>query len=442
MLEQKASRSEAAERRRVLLLCDFDCRHIGTISDHLAAFKTYSENEICIVDARSSVRANIAFDEFDALVVHYSVTISAAKLPEQVAAKIRGYRGYKIAFIQDEYRWVDATAAAIADLGIYLIYSVVNEQVIDAIYHHEAIRGVRRRHTLTGFVSDALTTVPVPEYERRPIDVGYRARKLPMWLGSFGQEKWIIGERFKRDAVRYGLVCDIEHDESKRIYGGGWTAFLSNCKAVLGTESGASFIDFSGEVQLAVEAFEQVDPDARFEEVQARFLGARDGETVIQVISPRCFEAAALRTLMILYPGPYSGVLEPWRHYVPLERDHGNMDEVVAVLRDPDRARRIIDNAYREIALNPLYGFRTMVEDFDRDIAERVPVQNRVAVKEVARVEREVERRYRIRRLVHSVIYGVASPSVHWLLRSLLSERKYNLVRQRIRALLRPWRMP
>lgn len=440
MCEQRPRRSEAAERRRVLLLCDFDTRHIGTISDHLTAFKSYSENEICVVDALSAARTNIAFDEFDALVVHYSLAVSKLPLQRKLAAKIRGYTGYKIVFIQDEYRWVDATVTAIADLGIHVIYSVVNEQIIDAIYHHESIRGVRRRRTLTGFVPDALTAMPVPDYERRPIDVGYRARKLPMWLGSFGQEKWIIGERFKRDAVRYGLVCDIEHDEKKRIYGDDWTTFLSNCKAVLGTESGSSFIDFSGEVQLAVEAFEQTEPNARFDEVQARFLGERDGETIIQVISPRCFEAAALRTLMILYPGAYSGVLKPWRHYLPLERDHGNMDEVVAVLRDRDRALAIIDNAYREVALNPLYGFRAMVENFDRDIAEHAHARSCTNVNEVARIERKAEINYRFHGLLRSIIYVTVSPYIHWSLRTLLPKRHYPIVVRQIRSFLRPLR--
>jgi hypothetical protein len=45
------------------------------------------------------------------------------------------------------------------------------------------------------------------------------------------------------------------------------------------------------------------------------------------------------------------------------------MDEVVAVLRDPARAKTIIDNAYHEIALNPSYSFRSMVSEFDRDLA-------------------------------------------------------------------------
>ena len=41
------------------------------------------------------------------------------------------------------------------------------------------------------------------------------------------------------------------------------------------------------------------------------------------------------------------------------------MAEVVAVLRDQERAMRIIDAAYREVALNPDNSFAAMVEQVD-----------------------------------------------------------------------------
>jgi hypothetical protein len=68
-------------------------------------------------------------------------------------------------------------------------------------------------------------------------------------------------------------------------------------------------------------------------------------------ISPRCFEAAAMKTLMVLYPGEYSGRLMPFRHYIPLQKDHSNMQEVVEILHNPARAQSIIEAAYRECAL-------------------------------------------------------------------------------------------
>ena len=82
--------------------------------------------------------------------------------------------------------------------------------------------------------------------------------------------------------------------EASRIYGRKWIEFLANSKAVLGTESGASFVDFTGEVSTAAEDYEKRHPDASFETINKLFLDGRDGEVTINVISPRCFEAAGL----------------------------------------------------------------------------------------------------------------------------------------------------
>ena len=71
---------------------------------------------------------------------------------------------------------------------------------------------------------------------------------------------------------------------------------------------------------------------------------------------------------MILYEGNYSGRLQPWRHYVPLKKDHSNMAEVAGVLRDDKRAQAIVDAAFREVALNSENSFAAMTKRVDRTI--------------------------------------------------------------------------
>src|SRR5262249_16581839 len=143
---------------------------------------------------------------------------------------------------------------AIRELGIRILFTVVNEGVVDKIYHHEWLRDVRKEITLTGFVDERLLKAPVPKYAERKTDVVYRARKVPYWLGSFAMEKWTLGERFRKEAENLGWSHDISSEESARIYGKGWIEFLSSAKAVLGTESGASVCDFSGRLRQQVDA--------------------------------------------------------------------------------------------------------------------------------------------------------------------------------------------
>jgi hypothetical protein len=363
----------SAHPLRCLVLADFAAFPIGTVERHIAAFREFSAHEIQVAHVRALDFLRFDVNRFDVIVFHYSIVIAKGfHLSERLRAKCSTARGLKVLFIQDEYRWIDATAEAIGELGISVLFTVVNREVVERIYHHPWLKGVRKELTLTGFVDETLLGIEVPSYENRDVDVAYRARKVPYWLGSFAMEKWSIGRRFERDASRFQLACDISSDESGRLYGANWIRFLSGAKAVLGTESGASVCDFSGELRARVEAAVDRDKEIEFEAIRQEILGESDGPIVIHVVSPRMFEAAALRTLMINYPGEYSGCLTPWRHYVPLEKDHSNIAEVVAVIRDPGRAKQIIDAAYREVACDSKNSFRAMAGHFDRVVAEEL----------------------------------------------------------------------
>jgi hypothetical protein len=361
----------AGEKLKILLLCTEAALHINTVVDHVSAVRRFSKNEITIVDsvAFAVIAADLGY--FDCIVLHYSMALSLPTfMPETLAKKISEFKGLKAAYIQDEHRWVDQQNRAIEALGLHIVFTATNPEVTLAIYREPFFENVRFVHTLTGFVSENLRNRTVPSYCDRALDVVYRGRKLPAWHGAFAAQKWEIAERFADDAKPYGLITDIETAESSRIYGEPWNDFLASAKATLGTESGASFVDFTGEVQKEAEAYEAAHPELSQAAIRERFLGDQDGKIVIRVISPRVFEAASLRTLMIMYEGAYSGVVEPWSHYVPLKEDHSNMDEIVSVLRDAKRAENIINRAYHEIALSPKWMFAAMVEQFDVVIHE------------------------------------------------------------------------
>lgn len=443
--DERSSRSicrpeERSDDLNVLVIADRLIGYVGTIADHLSALKSHSRHDLVVVDFRTFKELGIPLERFDVVVIHYSLILaSETYIPADLGARLAAYPGLKVAFIQDEYRWIDRTAASLARYGFHVLFSVINQEAIDRVYHHPNLRGLRKEITLTGFVPEALARRAVPEYAARPIDVGYRARKVPAWLGSFALEKFEIGQRFAEDASRYDLVCDIEHQEAKRIYGEAWINFVSNCKAMLGTESGASVCDFTGEVQQSVEAYEARNPHATFDDLRRRFFMDRDGDTIIRVISPRCFEAAALRTLMILYPGTYSGRLEAWRHYVPLARDHSNMDEVVSVLNDADRATEIIENAYNEVALEETNTFRAMAAHFDAVIgqeAANLPFRREIDIpnfKQIENKENRILRKYEITLKIKRIIYS----SVNWTFRHLLPQRTHPTALSLLRALSR-----
>jgi hypothetical protein len=275
-------------------------------------------------------------------------------------------------FIQDEYRFIDATIAAMQETGIDVLFTCVPEGEIEKVYPSARLPRLVKVNVLTGYVPESLLGRPVLPFSERPIDVGYRARKVPDWLGDLGQEKYRIGQRFRDECAADKLTIDISFREEDRLYGVDWIEFVANCKAMLGVESGASVFDFTGEIQRNIDDHKRREPGVSFEKLQQLYFADAEGRIRLNQISPRCFEAAALRTLLIMYDGEYSGRMTPWKHYVPLRKDHSNHAEVIAVLKDSARAEQIIEAAYREVACNPGNMFQAFVDQFDVVLEEAV----------------------------------------------------------------------
>jgi hypothetical protein len=152
---------------------------------------------------------------------------------------------------------------------------------------------------------------------------------------------------------------DVSSKENDRIYGTKWFAFLGNCKATLGSESGSNVFDFDGNL-------EEVEKKYRtFKDFEAGYLSSHPEFDFMGQISPRIFESAAMRTLSILYPGSYSGLIKPWVHYVPLERDLSNSVEVLDALKDHSLVGQITNNASRDLIESERYSkhsFTALVE--------------------------------------------------------------------------------
>lgn len=367
--------------RMLLLAIDPPYRNADTVVDHRRSFRRYSRHEVAELSdvgvPLPKLSPALDLDRFDVLVLHYSNYLLAdGGFSGAAKERIKAFRGLKVLFVQDEYRLVSSLRHAIRNLGIDLLFTCIPEAEVPKVYPAAELPGVSICTTLTGYVSERLLAVRSPPIAARPVDVGYRGRKVPYWLGALGAEKWQIVDRFSEAAALSGLACDLSHAESDRLYGPKWLRFLLSCKATLGVESGASVFDFDGSIQRDVEAYLAARPGASFEEVQARFLQAHEGSIVHNQISPRCFEAAALRTCMVLHEGDYSGILFPWRHYVPLKKDFSNFPVVLDVLRDSARLQVIADCAYEEVARDPRYSYRSFIGDFD-DRVEREIVARR-----------------------------------------------------------------
>jgi len=351
---------------QVLLFCNRPSRSsdASTISEHIDSFAQYSKHKITIWSSLKGLPSSDILKRFDCLIIHYSISfVSERYISRETLERIRSFKGLKIVFIQDEYRRVDFICMNLKYAGIHVLFSCAPIEVARKIY---AALGpeVEIHSTLTGYVSDSGSSLHYKPYRDRRIDIGYRARKLPFFLGWKGQEKFLIGEKFRILNKGIGLNVDISSRESDRLYGNDWIEFLGNCKATLGTESGSSIIDFTGILEYRIHLYQAFKPWVKFENLPDNLL-EQDGALEIQVISPRCFEAAKLGCAMIMFEGQYSGILKPERHYVQLARDFSNLTEVIDKLKETENMQAMIDRCYEDLILSGKYSYRSFIEGFD-----------------------------------------------------------------------------
>ncbi len=364
----------------ILLLCDYKPTQAATVVEHINAIYDYSRHNVDVLSKIiesggdfPKVGADFPLDGYDVVIIHYSLSIALeAYISVKMRRKLAEFKGVKAVFIQDEYRFVDRTIDALNDLGVSILYTCVPESEFEKVYPAERLPCITRVNVLTGYIPPTLIDEPCKPLKKRSKHLVYRGRMYPAWHGRQGLEKWVIAKAFNTSwAARLKLSMDISVKESKRLYGYRWIKLLKNSRAVLAVESGCSVFDFDGKTSAASELYERLlDLDLEKDYAQVRdkfFLGKEDQVNLAQV-SPRIFEAVAMRILLVAYEGEYSGILIPWRHYVPVKKDHSNIKQVIEFLRDDEKCTEIISNAYCDIALNPEYSYENFVCSVDTDL--------------------------------------------------------------------------
>lgn len=345
----------------------------NAVRDYVQAFADYSSHRIHYYDMDSGP-LDFDLEPYDCIVFNYCFWARCLAVPPKFRDRVASFSGLKIAILQDEYEyflWHEKTLIA---LGVNTIVTCVPEAHWRDVFQDEAFRRVTFINALTGYVPDSLLNLPNPKpLPDRVWTVGYRSRPVPYTYGRLTQEKLLIGQRMRQLCIERGVLANIEVTEESRIYGAAWPEFIGNCRAVLGTESGSNFFDFDGSIKPAIEDFLKEHPDTDFETIDERFLQGHEDKIRMNQVSPRIFEAIAMKTGLVLFEGTYSGVIQPWIHFIPLKKDFSNVDEVFSTLADIPRLSAMTQRAYDDVIVSGKYHFRTFIGTLDEHIANTGP---------------------------------------------------------------------
>ena len=353
----------------VLYLYNATQTYTDTVFQHIASFGKYSRHAIHYVHQDPTTTFTVDLSAFDAVCVHYSIRMPFDQLSPSTVEALRRFDGLKCLFMQDEYDFTHRAWHWIRELGIKLVFTVVPEQSVDRIYPSDRFSNTCFYSVLTGYVPDDTTfTNKCLPPSKRSILVGYRARPLPVRYGKLGFEKIEIGKMLRSYCSAHGLASDIAWTEEARIYGKKWLRFVASCRAMLGSESGSNVFDFDGSLGEQLNTFKINNPQATEEDIYNSIILPKEHDGLMNQISPRVFEAIYMRTVLVLFEGGYSGVLEPENHYIPVKKDGSNLDEVVEMLLDGSFVDSMAERAYQDIIKSGNYGYASFVGKVDEKV--------------------------------------------------------------------------
>lgn len=367
------SRSAPVRPLNLLVLYDGCSVPINAVRDHMDSFRLFSRHQIYYAHATFEAPLRFSLALFDAVLIHFCVRMPMRQhLSSAFLKALQEYRGLKVLFLQDEYEHTGLTCQRITQLGIDVVFTCVPPPHVGTVF-----AGVPQRveffHNLTGYLPLGLdTTQPARPLEHRAFLIGYRGRPLGYQFGRLGREKVLIAQRMRAICQARNIPHDIEWAEQKRIYGTSWNDFIQSCRTMLGTESACNVFDYDGTLRTQIQEALLRRPDITFEEAYARFLEGKEVDGMMNQISPRIFEAVALRTGMILFEGHYSGVIRPQEHYIPLRKDFRNIDEVLAQVQDDRSLRAMIDRAYEHVVGSGRCTYAQYIREVEQVLEPRV----------------------------------------------------------------------
>jgi hypothetical protein len=366
----------------------------ATIMENVGAFEQHSQFKIWTVNTELGCPPSLKEIRFEGIILHYSLFSARYNLDDAFLSYLEDNRDtYKLAFFQDEHHYCRQRFDFLNHHRVDCVYTLLEPDYFKDVY--EKYTGVPKLvYHLTGYVSDRLVETARRKRrsdEERTVDVGYRARPLPFYMGQGAQEKTGIATEFCRRARGLSLRLDIATDEESRIYGAAWYDFIARSRAFLGVEAGVSIFDVEDVVRPEAERLLEADSSITFAQLSEQLLSSWEDRIYYRTISPRHFEAAGFGVCQILFEGRYSGLMQPLVHYIPLKKDFSNFDDCIRMFQDKALRDELTGNAYRDLIASGKYSYRNFIAGFD-EVLLAAGLSKDVAAEEAARITARLRR--------------------------------------------------
>jgi hypothetical protein len=344
------------QQRKILLCYSAASTQTPTTHSYITAFSRYADAQVYYLNVTGCVCPDVNLSQFDAVFLSYCARLCIDNyVSKEFLDKLSRFKGVTAVSIQDEYDSVNKELSALDFVQPDIVFTCIPEGQRQLIYPDSRYPKTEFIQVLTGYYDPASTRSSLTPISCREIDIGYRGREIGIRYGLLAKQKAEIGNAFKKKARDKGYNTDISILESDRIYGDRWFHWLSSCKAVLGSPSGSNIFDFDGSI---AEACSQ--PLGPNKETISK-INQLDQQYSMGQISPRVFEAASVGAAQIMYVSPYSGILEPHVHYIPVKTDNSNVDEILELIADHSCLDRVAKAAREHLIDSGDYTYKAFV---------------------------------------------------------------------------------
>jgi hypothetical protein len=374
----QAGRSEPGARKpqRILIAYSMSSTYTSTTLDYLLALKRFSNYDVKYVHVTHNAEIDFDINKFDVIINNYCARFPfEGYVSKSYEESLHRFRGLKIIAVQDDYDRTATLHQAIRRLGFHVLLTCIQPEFWHLAYPESELPGIKIIQGLTGYMPERspYMRVPVVPLAERRVWLAYRGRRLGAKYGRLGFEKEEIGTRMRAICEERGIPHDISVDEASRLYGHQWFEFLGSSRAMLGSESACNAFDFDGDIEQYIEEFRATHQREPIYEDMIDVLAPLERYFDVGQISPRVFECALMRTPMVLFRGRYSGAINADEHYIPLERDFSNADQVLQKLGDVELLQALAERTHERLVQSGRFGYRSLAEQLIETIEEQYP---------------------------------------------------------------------
>ncbi len=405
MSSMRTAQPPDMDRLPLLVLVRNITRTLSYYDDWQDALRAHSAFEVDIEDiepAESHARIRGKVETAPFIIALHGTNGNGTAALDALSSALQNRRGKLAVFVGNEVNLAFPTMRSKLDMLTLLRPELIATQLIEETgrWYYREIGGALVRNITHAINADAFP--PGPPLKARPIDIGARSDRYNIYVGD--DQRVALHDLFEAKARQRGLCADIVLG-GERFDRQGWAAFLSRSKCTIATEAGSDFLDrddslasevtallhercgglvirhesalrrlsrvllprsvrhwvarhLAGTLVEDVHLHRNVDGEV-IDEVRNRvFRPERRAPFPTKVVSSRHFDAAACKTLQILTAGRYNDMLRPGRHFIELDRDFSNFDEVLDTLSDLTFCQRMVDDAYDDLMASHTYAHR------------------------------------------------------------------------------------